>query len=101
MIMPIAGKYDQYPLERLKSRSFHQNIFPSSYVEENSSVIQVRNVVLGLQSERTRCSIGATLKSLVSAEMHFVPREMYSFSSFEFFCRIVLFSVAISLYFRI
>ena len=50
-------------------------------MEQKTSVIWVRIVVLGFQCERTR----GTLKSQVSAEVHFVAREMYSFSSFEFF----------------
>ena len=41
-------------------------------MEKNSSVIWVRINGLGLQSERTRCRVSGTLKSQVSAEVHFV-----------------------------
>ena len=60
-------------------------------MEQKSPVIWVRIVVLGLQSERTRCRVSGTLKSQVSAEVHFVAREMYWFLFYEFFVALCYF----------
>ena len=57
----------------------------SSYVQQKSSLIWVSIVILGLQSEKTQCSVSGMLRSQVSAEMHFVAREMYLFLSSAFF----------------